>query len=40
MLGDVWNNRQMKVEAIVGNPIRMARENDVEAVGLEVLYFD
>ncbi|XTI84095.1 2-dehydropantoate 2-reductase [Cenococcum geophilum] len=38
MLGDVWNNRQMEVEAIVGNLVRMARENDVEAVKLEALY--
>lgn len=38
MLGDVWNNRQMEVEAIVGNPVRMARENDVEVVKLEALY--
>jgi 2-dehydropantoate 2-reductase len=38
MLGDVWNNRQMEVEAIVGNPVRMTRENDVEAVKLEALY--
>jgi len=38
ILGDVWNNRQMEVEAIVGNPVRMARENDVEAVKLEAIY--
>jgi len=28
----------MEVEAIVGNPVRMARENDIEAVKLEALY--
>jgi ketopantoate reductase len=40
MLGDVWNNRQ-EMEAIVGNPVRMARENDVEAVKLRgIIYFD
>ena len=37
-LGDVWNNRQMEVETIAGNPVRMARENDIEAVKLEALY--
>lgn len=38
MLSDVRNNRQMEVEAILGNTVRMARDKGVKVVKLEALY--
>lgn len=38
MLQDVQSGRQIEVEAIVGNAVRMGKERDVACVRLEMLY--
>lgn len=38
MLVDVLNSRRMEVEVILGNPVRLARQLDVDVPRLETLY--
>lgn len=38
MLVDVLNGRRMKVEAILGNRVRMAKALDIEVPQMELLY--
>lgn len=38
MLADIWTDRPMEVEAIVGNAVRLAEQKDVKTPGLTMLY--
>lgn len=38
MLADIWEDRPMEVEAIVGNAVRLAEEKGIKVPGLTMLY--